>query len=202
MVCLYTWVTLEETVWPLLMLLVMRRTLLHFLSTFYHLYVLKHNFDVDIVYMCPIIAQNGYQLFTESFNFDQPVLIDRIFIAIPASTLGESLPPQIYYGEFQEDIPVTINLSYSFGCSPNYTLCTVNTVLQCVPEADCVDGNLYSILDSLFPRNVCLCCINFVSLWEEIGIFAWDKLSFCSLAKSTYVNWPFSETACTVHTTI
>ena len=67
--------------------------------------------------------------------------IDQTFVEIPASALGEYSPSQNYSGEFHVDFPVTINLSYSLGCSPpNYKLCTVNTVLQCVREYECTNG--------------------------------------------------------------
>ena len=103
--------------------------------------------------MCFIISQSGYQLYIESFLTDKLSVIDGIFVEIPASALGESSPPQLYSGEFQEQPPVTVNLSYSLGCSPNFTLCTVNTVLQCVPEDECVDGKSFSMLGSFTCRN-------------------------------------------------
>ena len=94
------------------------------------------------------VTQNGYQLLIRSFNFVTLALIepvDNVFIEIPASTLEEPPPPDIYFGEFK---PVAINLSYSMGCSPSYTPCTVNNVLQCVPESVCIDGKSCSALGS------------------------------------------------------
>ena len=102
-----------------------------------------------LVYMCPMITQNGYQLYIESSIDSRLQVIDRIFIEIPASTLGGSSPPQLYSGVLQEQPPVTINLNYSLGCSPNFILCTVNTVLHCVPEDECVDGKSCSMLGGL-----------------------------------------------------
>ena len=109
-----------------------------------------------LVYMCPMITQNGYQLVIESFTDSRILVIDFIFIEIPASTLGESSPPQLYSGDFQEQPPVTINLSYSLGCSPNYTLCTVSTILQCVPEDECINGKSCSLLGSHNPSQECM----------------------------------------------
>ena len=85
--------------------------------------------------MCLYITQNGYQLLVQSIiiGLTQTQLVDNIFIEIPVSTLEEPSPPDIYAGEFHTVSPVTINLSYSLGCSPNYTLCTVNTATSMCP---------------------------------------------------------------------
>ena len=106
-----------------------------------------------VFYMFLYVTQSGYQLLIRSFNFVSLSLIeqiDNVFIKIPASTIEEPSPPDIYLGEFK---PVTINLSYSMGCSPGYTLCSVNTVLQCVPEGVCIDGKSCSLLESYKPSQ-------------------------------------------------
>ena len=111
----------------------------------------SHSLDIDqILY----ILQSGYQLIIESYNKQiiNPStggfvlnLIDLIVVEIPACALGQYSFPQTYFGEVHEDLPITVNLSYSLGCSPNYTLCTIATVLQCVLEYECINGKPYSI---------------------------------------------------------
>ena len=109
--------------------------------------------------MCLYITQSGYQLLIQSFiniGLTQTQLVDNIFIEIPVSKLEEPSSPDIYSGEFQEQPPVTINLSYSLGCSPNYTPCNVSTVLQCVPEDECINGKSCSALGSHNPSQECM----------------------------------------------
>ena len=98
--------------------------------------------------------QSGYQLLIQSFvptNYG-PFLIDNIFVEVPASILGDVSPPQTYtyVGEFHADLPVTIDLRYSLGCSPNYTMCSVDSSLQCIPENQCIDGMSNSMCEKTF----------------------------------------------------
>ena len=102
-----------------------------------------YSFDIlPILY----VLQSGWQLIIDSFiELDSQSgspkldLIDLTIVTISASDLGQYSPPQTYLGE-KESMPVAINLSYCLGCSPNYTLCTVNTVPQCVQEHECING--------------------------------------------------------------
>ena len=102
--------------------------------------------DVDLTLH---VLQSGYQLVVRSIvivHFDPDIgflaydWIDQTIVEIPASALGQSSPPQTYPGNIHEVSPVAITLSYSLGCSPKYKLCSVNTVLQCVHEYECIDG--------------------------------------------------------------
>ena len=99
-----------------------------------------------------IPLQKGYLLLIESsvvtdYNHNTTVIvfrpIEETFVGIPANALGQCSPPQTYPSKIHANMSVTINLSYSLGCSPNYQLCTVNTTLQCVSEDECINGNLY-----------------------------------------------------------
>ena len=115
-----------------------------------HLYALVHvkfiylySFDIlSILY----VLQSGYLLVIDSFvelesQFGSTKLepIDLTTIDISASDLGHYSPPQTYFGE-RMPTPVAINLSYCLGCSPNYNMCTVNAVPQCVLEHECING--------------------------------------------------------------
>ena len=75
--------------------------------------------------------------------------IDETFVEIPATTLGQCSPAQTYPSIIHTNVSVTINLSYSLGCYPNYHLCMVNTTLQCVSAEEFINCKLYSLCGKL-----------------------------------------------------
>ena len=117
---------------------------------YYHSHALMIPIDLNPVFF----IQNGYQLVIEALvvnyinaqqSFHLLGMNDYVLVEIPASALGQFSSQQTYYGKFYTNSSVTINLSYSLGCSPNYTLFTVSTVLQCVR-----DGKSYTMCVKLF----------------------------------------------------
>ena len=164
---LYIWVQLEETMWPLLIPLVTRQTPSCYVSISFllcvslcatiHLHavvklIIVYSFDIlPILY----VLQSGYQLVIDSFvvlkthfvGVITPGPIDLIIVNISASDFGQYSPPQTYLGR-KESMPVAINLGYCLGCSPNYTLCTVDTVPQCVLEHECINGKSWQCMES------------------------------------------------------
>ena len=104
-------------------------------------------------------------------------LIDETFVEIPANALGQCSPPQTYPSEILANVSVTVNLSYSLGCSPNYQLCIVNTTLQCVYADESINGKSYtacvegfSLLPLLYNPECMFCTLVILFLRPRKGL--------------------------------
>ena len=92
--------------------------------------------------------------------------IDETFVEIPPNALGKCSPPQTYPSKIHANVSVTINLSYSLGCSPNCQLRTVNTTLQCVCADECNNGGSYmsNVESNSRTLNACFVCQYIITL--------------------------------------